>query len=210
MRIVLILMVRNESRILRRCLDAVVGVVDAFCVHDTGSTDDTKAIATEFLADHPGCLTESVWSDFGTNRTKSFQSAKEFVLSNGWDPKETYGLLLDGDMVFQPGLLKQQTLTEVGYTIVQIAGTLAYPNCRLVRFDHEWTCRGVTHEYWDGPTTPIPKAVCWIDDRNDGGCKSDKFERDARLLEQGLKDEPTNVRYMFYLAQTYHLSLIHI
>jgi glycosyltransferase involved in cell wall biosynthesis len=204
MRIVLILMVRNESRILRRCLDAVVGVVDAFCVHDTGSTDDTKAIATEFLADHPGCLTESVWSDFGTNRTKSFQSAKEFVLSNGWDPKDTYGLLLDGDMVFQPGLLKHQTLTEAGYTIVQVAGSLEYPNCRLVRFDHEWTCRGVTHEYWDGPTSPIPKAVCWIDDRNDGGCKSDKFERDARLLEQGLKEDPANVRYMFYLAQTYH------
>lgn len=204
MRIVLILMVRNESRILRRCLEAVAGVVDAFCVHDTGSTDDTKSIATEFLADHPGCLTESVWSDFGTNRTKSFQSAKEFVLSNGWDPKDTYGLLLDGDMVFQPGLLKQQTLTEVGYTILQVAGTLEYPNCRLVRFDRDWVCRGVTHEYWDGPTSPIPKAVCWIDDKNDGGCKSDKFERDARLLEQGLKDEPGNVRYMFYLAQTYH------
>jgi glycosyltransferase involved in cell wall biosynthesis len=204
MRIVLILMVRNESRILRRCLDAAISVADAVCIHDTGSTDTTKQIATEFLADHLGCLTESVWTDFGTNRTKSFQSAKEFVLSSGWDPKETYGLLLDGDMVFQPGALKAQTLTERGYTIVQVAGSLEYPNCRLVRVDHDWVCRGVTHEYWDGPTTPLPKSVCWIDDRNDGGCKSDKFERDARLLEQGLKEDPTNVRYLFYLGQTYH------
>jgi glycosyltransferase involved in cell wall biosynthesis len=201
---VLILMVRNEARILRRCLDAAMDVVDAVCIHDTGSTDATKTIATEFLADHAGCLTESVWSDFGTNRTKSFQTAKEFVLLNGWDPKETYGLLLDGDMVFQPGTLKQTPLTEQGYTIVQVAGALEYPNCRLVRFDYDWVCRGVTHEYWDGPTAALPKSVCWIDDKNDGGCKSDKFTRDARLLEQGLKDEPTNVRYMFYLAQTYH------
>lgn len=37
----------------------------------------------------------------------------------------------------------------------------------------------------------------WIDDRGDGGCKSDKFERDARLLAQGLNEEPNNVRYMF-------------
>jgi hypothetical protein len=27
--------------------------------------------------------------------------------------------------------------------------------------------------------------------------KADKFERDARLLEQGLIDEPNNGRYMF-------------
>jgi len=62
----------------------------------------------------------------------------------------------------------------------------------------------VTHEYWDGPTSGIPKSVCFIQDHNDGGCKSDKFERDARLLEKGLQDEPDNVRYMFYLAQTYN------
>jgi glycosyltransferase involved in cell wall biosynthesis len=203
-RLVLILMVRNEEKILQRCLEAVVDVVDAFCVHDTGSTDTTKAIATKFLETHPGCLTESVWSDFGTNRTKSFQAAKEFVVSQGWDLKDTYGLLLDGDMVFQAGTLKSHPLTEGGYTIVQVAPPLEYPNCRLVRFDHDWVCRGVTHEYWDGPTTSLPKSVCWIDDKNDGGCKSDKFERDARLLEQGLKEDPTNVRYMFYLAQTYH------
>ena len=197
-------MVRNEERILKRCLDAVVGVVDAVCIHDTGSTDTTKAIATEFLSSHDGCLTESVWSDFGTNRTASFRAAKEFVQAKGWDLEDTYGLLLDGDMVFQPGILKETPLTEVGYTIIQVAGALEYPNCRLVRFDHDWVCRGVTHEYWDGPTKALPKAICWIDDRNDGGCKSDKFARDARLLEQGLAEDPTNVRYMFYLAQTYH------
>jgi glycosyltransferase involved in cell wall biosynthesis len=203
-RFVLILMVRNEERILRRCIDSVEGLVDAVCIHDTGSTDTTKAIATEFLSSHEGALTESVWSDFGTNRTASFRAAKEFVQSKGWDLAETYGLLLDGDMVFQPGGLKEATLTEQGYSVIQVAGALEYPNCRLVRFDYDWTCRGVTHEYWDGPTKGLPKSVCWIDDRNDGGCKSDKFTRDASLLEQGLKDEPTNVRYMFYLAQTYH------
>jgi len=203
-RLVLILMVRNEETILRRCLAAVEGVVDAFCIHDTGSTDRTKEIATEFLTTHDGCLTESVWSDFGTNRTKSFQAAKEFVQSKGWDLKTTYGLLLDGDMVFQPGTLKDHSLGDEGHSILQVAGTLEYPNCRLVRFDRDWVCRGVTHEYWDGPTVGLPKSVCWIDDRNDGGCKADKFIRDARLLEAGLASDPTNVRYMFYLAQTYH------
>jgi glycosyltransferase involved in cell wall biosynthesis len=197
-------MIRNESRILERCLKAVEGVVDAFCIHDTGSTDNTCDIAQKWLETHPGCLTTSEWKDFGYNRTQSFVGAWEYVKTTDWDPKETYGLLLDADMVFHPGTLREQTLELVGYTIVQVAGDLMYPNCRLVRMDHPWKCVGVTHEYWDGPTTALGKDICWIEDQNDGGCKSDKFERDARLLEQGLREEPENVRYMFYLAQTYH------
>jgi glycosyltransferase involved in cell wall biosynthesis len=205
MKVVLILMVRNESRILQRCLKAVEDSVDAFCIHDTGSTDNTCEIATEFLKTRKGCLTTSVWSDFGTNRTNSFESARDYVRDTlEWDLKDCYGLLLDGDMLFESGTLRKQTLTEIGYTLIQAAGNLEYPNCRLIRMDHPWKCRGVTHEYWDGPTSSLPKSVCWINDQNDGGCKADKFERDARLLEKGLADEPENVRYMFYLAQTYH------
>jgi glycosyltransferase involved in cell wall biosynthesis len=204
MKLVLILMVKNESRILERCLKAVEGVVDAYCIHDTGSTDNTCEIANKWLMTHNGCLTHSEWKDFGYNRTQSFIGAYDYVKTTDWDPKTTYGLLLDADMVFHPEKLKEQTLELAGYTVIQVAGHLAYPNTRLVRMDHPWTCRGVTHEYWDGPSTSLPRDICWIEDQNDGGCKSDKFTRDARLLEQGLKDEPENVRYMFYLAQTYH------
>ena len=206
MKLVLILMVRNESRILERCLTAVKDVVDAFCIHDTGSTDNTVEIARDFLENnkYKGCVTESKWQNFGLNRTASFVAAQDYLKAADWDLKDTYGLLLDADMVFHPGTLKEQALGDVGYSVVQCAGSLEYPNCRLIRMDHPWKCLGVTHEYWDGPTTRIDKTTCWIEDKNDGGCKSDKFERDARLLEQGLRETPTNERYMFYLAQTYH------
>jgi glycosyltransferase involved in cell wall biosynthesis len=205
MKLVLILMVRNESKILERCLNAVKDIVNAFCIHDTGSTDNTVEIAKTFLeTGHKGCITESKWQDFGYNRTISFIAAHEYVKKVGWDLKDTYGLLLDADMVFNPGTLRDTPLKEIGYTVVQSAGNLEYPNCRLVRMDYPWKCVGVTHEYWDGHTSPLPKSVCWIDDRNDGGCKSDKFERDARLLEKALEENPKNERYMFYLAQTYH------
>lgn len=198
-------MVKNESKIIERCMKSVEGIVDAFCVTDTGSTDNTCEIVKEFLKSHRGKLFHDEWKNFGHNRTNSFDNAKSYVRDFlKWDLKNTYGLLLDGDMVFMPEKLLEQKLTEIGYTIIQSAGNLQYPNCRLVRMDYDWKCRGVTHEYWDGPTSHLEKDICYIDDRNDGGCKSDKFERDARLLEQGLKDEPENVRYMFYLAQTYH------
>jgi tetratricopeptide (TPR) repeat protein len=59
----------------------------------------------------------------------------------------------------------------------------------------------VTHEYWDGSDTESLDTI-YIDDIGDGGSKADKFPRDERLLRKGLEEEPTNARYMFYLAQT--------
>jgi tetratricopeptide (TPR) repeat protein len=198
-------MVKNESKIIKRCLEALEEIVDCFCICDTGSTDNTCEIINNFLDSHLGCLTTSQFKDFGTTRTISFKNAKDYVSNKlNWNLTKTYGLLLDADMIFVSNKLKEQKLTEPGYTIIQQNGNMEYYNARIVRMDFDWTCVGVTHEYWNGPAkTPLGKDICFIDDRNDGGCKSDKFERDMRLLEKGLADEPTNVRYMFYLAQTY-------
>jgi glycosyltransferase involved in cell wall biosynthesis len=204
MKLVLILMIRNEEKILRRCLDSVKGAVDAFCIMDTGSTDVTCSIAEDFLKENPGCLAKSTWKDFGHNRSLSFTAAQDWLKTQGWDLKDTYGLLLDADMEFVAGNLKNQRLVGVGYTMIQVAGNLEYPNVRLVRMDFPWVCRGVTHEYWDGPTIHLPKEVCYINDHNDGGCKSDKFTRDLGLLLKGLEEDPQNVRYLFYTAQTFH------
>jgi glycosyltransferase involved in cell wall biosynthesis len=201
---VLILMVKNEEKILKRCLSAVEGLVDAYVITDTGSTDKTVDLASEFLATHEGAIELCDWKDFGHNRTLSFKNAQNYCKAKKWDLNQTYGLLLDGDMVFVPGKLKEQSLGELGYTLIQSAGNLDYPNTRLVRMDYDWICRGVTHEYWDGETKPITKDICYIDDQNDGGCKDNKFPRDLALLLKGVQDEPENVRYWFYLAQTYH------
>jgi glycosyltransferase involved in cell wall biosynthesis len=201
---VLILMVKNEEKILKRCLSAVEGLVDAYVITDTGSTDKTVDLASEFLETHEGTVEMCTWKDFGHNRTLSFKNAQNYCKAKKWDLNQTYGLLLDGDMIFVPGKLKEQTLGELGYTLIQSAGNLDYPNTRLVRMDYNWICRGVTHEYWDGDCKSISKEICYIDDQNDGGCKDNKFPRDLALLLKGVQDEPDNVRYWFYLAQTYH------
>jgi len=203
MKIVLILMIKNEEKILHRCLTALKGTVDGYCILDTGSTDTSVQIAKDFLAENKGCITEEPWQNFGYNRTVSFERAQEFCRNDGWDLRTTYGLLIDADMVFVNTKLKEKNLDAVGYKALQKNGSLEYMNARLLRMDYPWKCVGVTHEYWDGPTESIDKDVCYIDDRNDGGCKADKFTRDRTLLEDGLAKEPDNVRYTFYLAQTY-------
>ena len=204
MKLALILMIKNEEKILLRCLKALENIVEYFCICDTGSTDTTLQIAKEFLETHKGCLTEEPFQNFGYNRSVSFNNAQKYLDESKVNLKETYGLLLDADMLFIPGKLLEQDLKETGYKVIQINGGMEYYNARILRMDIVWKCIGVTHEYWDGPcNSTLTKDICYIDDRGDGGCKHDKFERDQRLLEEGLSKEPQNVRYMFYLAQTY-------
>jgi len=188
-------MVRNESKILRRCVESL-GCCDRIIVVDTGSTDNTVEIAEEL-----GCsVRHHVWRDFGHNRSLSF---KEAVGEAEW------ALVIDADMrlVCDGEKLRQflAASTEAGHTIMQKQGELEYRNVRLMRLSEDWVCKGPTHEYWvcrHGTVGEIPRDIAWIDDIGDGGCKEDKFERDERLLEEGLKDEPENERYIFYLANT--------
>jgi glycosyltransferase involved in cell wall biosynthesis len=205
-------MVKNESRIIERCLTSCEKLCDAYCFLDTGSTDNTKEIIKKFLKTHPGKLYEEDFINFGKSRTKSFECCVDYATKKGFDLDKTYGLLLDADMVLRYtdnfiSIIKPN-LSHHGYNFMQCHPNLEYHNTRLINMGKDWKCIGVTHEYWglDGYELPqlLPKDVIKIEDLNDGGCKADKFQRDILLLEKGMEDEPHNiVRYTFYLAQSY-------
>jgi tetratricopeptide (TPR) repeat protein len=98
------------------------------------------------------------------------------------------------------------------YFINQGNDAFYYKNARMLRAalllePEKPKYTGVTHEYLDIPGNrrfvDIHKDVMFILDIGDGGAKNDKFSRDIRLLEQGLLSDPTNSRYMFYLANSY-------
>ena len=46
-KISLCMIVKNEAAILSRCLDSVCDLMDEIIIVDTGSTDDTKAVAAK-------------------------------------------------------------------------------------------------------------------------------------------------------------------
>jgi len=147
---------------------------------------------------------EDEWKNFGYNRTKSFQNAVEYCNILQWDLNTTYGLLLDADMILKPINFNRNELKLNGYKIIQKNNMIEYYNTRFVKLGYPWKCIGVTHEYWNGSETgTILSDKIYINDIGDGGAKNDKFERDIRLLTDGLIEEPNNVRYVFYLAQSY-------
>ena len=43
------MIVKNESNIIQRLLDSVVDIIDTYCICDTGSTDNTIEIITNYF-----------------------------------------------------------------------------------------------------------------------------------------------------------------
>jgi glycosyltransferase involved in cell wall biosynthesis len=213
-RVILVLMVRNEVRILRRCIQCALPFVDAVLVSDTGSSDATVEAARLCMqdAEQPLCISTEEWRDFGRNRTASMQACRAFCKDLEWSTERTFALVLDADMQFRcasKGALLEHLQKKPllgGLSVKQVNGELEYYNTRLMRLSDTWFCEGVTHEYWTGggPSEELPAALAWIEDLGDGGCKADKFARDERLLLAGLEENPRCERYLFYLAQTYH------
>ena len=205
-KIILLLMIKNESRIIERCIIHAIQYVDAVCILDTGSTDNTVEVCQSVLkmTGKPFTISVDPFKNFGKSRTISFQKAQEFCGELGWPVETTYALAVDGDMnlVVRPEF-KDFRLVANGYTVVQSNGHLKYHNTRLMRIGSAWKCTGATHEYWDfGGTEKVPFELMYIDDKNDGGCKSDKFERDVRLLKEEIEENPNNDRAHYYLGQS--------
>lgn len=188
----LAMIVKNESAIIKRCLDSAKPFINGYFIIDTGSTDNTKEIIAEELADFPGTIVDEEWVNFEHNRTSLVKQAR----LAGYD----YMLLGDADMVFDGDL---GDLTEKGY-LIRLAGGFEYHMPYLVHSDLNWYYKGVTHEFL-GSEEPVlfqkhPTFI--IHHLADGGTRPEKYERDRKLLEQEFEKDPSSDRTTFYLAQT--------
>lgn len=196
--ICLSMIVKNESKIIERMLQSVLPVIDAYCIVDTGSTDDTVEIIHKFAAANnlKGHVVHDPFVNFEVSRTRALAEARKL--------EQDYILLMDADMVLE-GTGFTKDLTADLYMLYQGSSSLQYLNARLVSSKLPCKYSGVTHEYLniDGPHSKEILTTIRINDVGDGGAKHDKFARDIRLLTKGLEDEPGNVRYLFYLANSY-------
>ncbi|MED2800479.1 glycosyltransferase family 2 protein [Bacillus thuringiensis] len=213
----LCMIVKNESRIMERCLNATKSIVDFVSICDTGSTDNTPEIIENWCKENeiPGTVHHEPFKNFGYNRSLAVSLAQKTY------PEADYLLILDADMILEvdPNFDKT-SLTEDHYLTLQYDVHIKYWLTRLLKASLPWKSVGVTHEYWDIDRSKVGAnyntrvdrlETLVVNDPGDGGSKADKFERDERLLLQGINDPETtpdlHIRYLFYLAQTYfHLS----
>lgn len=124
----LCMIVKNEEKILARCLDSIVGLMDEIIIVDTGSTDATKEIAARYTDK----IYDFTWID-------DFSAARNFAFSKA---TQEYIYTADADEVVSPEnferfkLLKEAMLPEI--EIVQMKYGNQLQNGTVYNFDEEY------------------------------------------------------------------------
>lgn len=204
-KICLNMIVKNESKIITRLLETVYPIIDTYCICDTGSDDNTIETIKAFFdsKNMTGKIVKEQFRDFGYNRN--------YAKLECLDMDADYLLLLDADMKLEINIENiedfKRNLSNGAYYLYQGNRGFFYKNVRIVENSVDYAYQGVTHEFLQTPPHckigSIDRDIIFIIDIGDGGSKQDKFTRDIKLLKDGLKNEPDNVRYMFYLANSY-------
>lgn len=210
--ITLCMIVKDEARVIERCLASVLPLIDHWVIVDTGSTDGTQDKIRKFFENVgvPGELHERPWKDFGHNRSEALELARD---------KADYSYMIDADevLVFEPGFdpdaFKASLHADLYNIFAQYGGT-KYHRPQMTSNKKKFYYRGILHEYVDChdeiQTRDFARGFMNtpIQDGNRSS-QPQKYERDAERFEEALKGEvdPKDFnRYHFYLAQSYRDS----
>lgn len=167
----LCMIVKNEEKVLGRCLDCVKGFADEIIIVDTGSEDRTKEIA----AGYTDRIYDFTWRD-------DFAAARNFAFSKA---KMEYSMWLDADDVIQEEEQEKIRLLKDGMTPDVSAVMMKYVTAfddsgkpafifereRIIRTDAGYQWAGRVHEVID-----LSKRSAGI------GTKGDESKKEARVL----------------------------
>lgn len=150
-KVVLCMIVKNESKIIERCLHSVLPHVDGYVICDTGSSDNTEELIKNVAAEYnvPGIVYNHTWKNFGYNRTLAARAAKGWASDFFSTISDTYLLFMDADMLLEINDTNwREQLSSPMYNVLQKhGGSLQYYNTRLVHASKNIEFIGVTHEY---------------------------------------------------------------
>lgn len=201
------MIVKNESHIIESTLHNILDhlPIDYWIISDTGSTDDTMEIITNFFKekDIPGELFQDEWKDFGYNRTKALEYAFN---------KTDYVFIFDADDLIHGDFILPIQMDKDKYEI-PFENPVFYYRPILVSNKMKWKYNGVLHEYIVN-VDPIQSEEhlygnYYIESRRlgDRSKNPDKYLNDAMVLKKGFFDENDDIglknRYAYYCAQSY-------
>ena len=197
------MIVRNESAVIRRCLESLVKWIDYWVIVDTGSTDGTQKIVKDALREIPGELHERPWVDFAHCRNEALALAKG---------RGGYLLFIDSDESFFPmeGFC-WRNLDRDGYLIELLLenGAVAQ-RLFLARSDIQWEWKGAIHEELSSLEPRVYEVLrgASLIVVQDGSRSQDgkKHLKDAELLEKEVEKNPACSRSIFYLAGSYEMA----
>lgn len=207
------LIAKNEAKILSACLDSLKGIVDEIVLVDTGSTDDTVAIAESYGA----VIGHFPWiNDFAAARNESLRLA-----SGEW------ALWIDADEQLDPSCLtafdKGIVRPHLGGYSIEIVNYLddsgtttefVHNPTRLFRRIENVQFSEPIHEQITPslmalglPWTPLPDCRIHHDGYRQAALEEKKkVERTLSILEEVVKKNPDDPFQLFNLANTYFVQ----
>ncbi len=198
------LIVRDEEKHLDGCLQSISGLVDEIVVVDTGSSDRSRKIA----AAHGARLVDYEWRD-------DFAAARNHAIDH---VTGDWILYIDADERVRAGDRRavEAALAKPGLCACTVrfhprTGFTAYPEYRLFRHDPRIRFRGAIHETilpdLEGIVAAgqgrIGSAPLTIDHLGYDGDQSHKSERNLRLLQKQVREDPRRI-YLWW-----HLGCVH-
>lgn len=204
------MMVKNESKYLRQCLESLQPIRDAvnseLIIVDTGSTDDTVEIAKEF--------TDKVYfHDWNNN----FSEMRNITISYS---KGEWFLVIDGDEVISNpnGIIQffsSKEYKKYNTACISVKNISSIDNKenysilvspRLFRKDGDFRFEGAVHNQpkFKHPILMLNSELLhygYIN--NDKELMERKFQRTATILKNELKNDPENIYYLFQLSVSY-------
>lgn len=193
----LVMIVKNEEKHIRACLDSVKDYVDDIVIVDTGSTDQTVEIARSYrnarVYDYP-------W-------TNDFSAARNFALSKS---SSDWNLILDADECITSWVKeKVNRMLETEKLVGKINIKSKFMQNNEVRHSQTFISRmlpkgasysGRIHEQVvsDAPRVEMPIEVF-----HTGYFQTDKSERNLAILTAELAHNPRNAYIHYQLAKQY-------
>lgn len=198
------MIVKNESKVIERCLTSLLPLIDYWVIVDTGSTDGTQQIIKDFMkmSGVPGELHERQWVDFSHNRNEALNLARG---------KADYLFFIDADeyLVYDSDFKLPHLDKDYFYVTISHSG-IRYSRIQLINNHLDWEWVGVLHELIIPPPfrsyATLEKVVNIYTTEGARSQDPQKYQKDAQVLEAALKKDPNNSRYIFYLAQSYRDS----
>ncbi|PNQ82638.1 glycosyltransferase family 2 protein [Paenibacillus sp. F4] len=190
------MIVKNESKTLGRCLDSVANLVDEIIIVDTGSTDSTKRIASEFNAK----IFDYEWTD-------DFAAARNFALEKSTGD---WNLVLDADEYISNECGEAiHNFIMSSSAIGKIKRIDMFLNDEELNFEQIYisrlfpsTCRytGRIHEQI---SSNLPRVIIDVEIKHDGYVDQTKSDRNIPILLQIIDDNPNDPYYQYQIAKEY-------
>jgi glycosyltransferase involved in cell wall biosynthesis len=206
-RVGLVMIVKNEAHVLRRCLESARPLIHHFTIIlDEHTTDDSAEVITKTLVGLPGVIEVASWKGMSATRNQANELARlPYPKLDRSTLTNDYLLTIDADDYLElPIGYQLPQLTADGYAISVYDSVTVYQRLMLFKAASAVHYEGAAYERLVGAATteclPGPRYIrthdgaSWVD-------KLGKAERDAELLEEDLRRNPNDTNACFYGAQ---------